>query len=335
MSKKRMIRRKQEATVGKGIGTLVAAPFALAAGWIAYSTLGINHAVPLPKAINSDQKFFVGRTGGGLAYYADTRAPGRRPLVLIHSINAAGSSYEMRPLFDQYRTSRPVYALDLPGFGFSERSDRMYSPEVYEEAIIDFIETQVHEPADVIALSLGSEFAARAALHRPDLFHSLVMISPSGFAAEPRATQNGDGNLYQALSFPLWGRPLYDLIATRASIQWFLQQSCEGPVDQGMVEYDFATAHQPGAQYAPLYFISGKLFTPDVYNKVYEQLRLPVLVLFDRDQFVSFAKLPGIVDENPNWRAVRIYPTKGLPQFEKPAEVTAALDAFWKEQGAA
>ncbi len=329
MSKKMTRSRKQKGSaISRGINTLVLTPFALAGGWIAYSTFGINHAVPLPKAINADQKFFVGRTGGGLAYYADTRAPGERPLVLIHSINAAGSSYEMRPLFDHYRTSRPVYALDLPGFGFSERSDRVYSPEVFEEAIIDFIETQVGQAADVVALSLGSEFIARAAFARPELFRSLTLISPSGFSAEYK--DRSDGSAYQALSFPLWGRPLYDLIASRASIQWFLQQSFEGPVDQGMVDYDYATSHQPGAQYAPLYFVAGKLFTPDIRTRVYAQLKLPVLVIYDRDNFVSFATLPSFVDEHPNWKAVRIYPTRGLPQFEKLDDVTATLDAFWK-----
>ncbi|MGB8648847.1 MAG: alpha/beta fold hydrolase [Anaerolineae bacterium] len=328
MTNKMVVRKKRGVSVGAGVGTLVVAPLALAAGWIAYSTFGINHAAPLPKAIHADQKFFVGRSGGGLAYYADTRAPGR-PLVLIHSINAAGSAYEMRPLFDHYRTARPVYALDLPGFGFSERADRIYGPQLFEDAIVDFLETQVGQPADVIALSLGSEFAARAARTRPEFFQSLTMISPSGFAAEPREMDNSSA--YQALSYPLWGRPLYDLIASRSSIQWFLQQSFEGPVDQGMIDYDYATAHQPGAHYAPLYFISGKLFTPDIRTSVYNRLTLPVLVLFDRDYFVSFAMLPATVKEHPNWRAVRVYPTRGLPQFEKLDEVTAALDSFWKE----
>ncbi|MGE5139288.1 MAG: alpha/beta fold hydrolase, partial [Rudaea sp.] len=254
MSRKLATRKKRGSTLGKAAGMAVSTPLALACGWICYSTLGINHAVPLPKAIDAEQRFFAGRNGGGLAYYADTRAQGR-PLVLIHSVNAAASAFEMRPLFNQYRTSRPVFALDLPGFGFSERSDRVYTPHLYEEAILDLVENKVGQPADVIALSLGCEFAARAALARPELFHSLALISPSGLGTSMRGGE--DGTAYQILSFPLWGQALYDLISTRVSIQYFLQMSFEGPVDQAMVDYDYATSHQPGAQYAPLYFISG------------------------------------------------------------------------------
>jgi pimeloyl-ACP methyl ester carboxylesterase len=46
------------------------------------------------------------------------------PMLLVHSVNASASAAEMAPLFDYYRQSRSVYALDLPGFGFSDRSDR-------------------------------------------------------------------------------------------------------------------------------------------------------------------------------------------------------------------
>ncbi|MBZ0306880.1 MAG: alpha/beta fold hydrolase, partial [Anaerolineae bacterium] len=147
-----------------------------------------------------------------VSYYVDKSQVGR-PLVLLHSINAAASAYEMRPLFNHYRTLRPVYALDLPGFGFSERPNRVYSPDLYKETITDFLQTQVGEAADVIALSLSSEFAALAALEQPSLFHSLTMISPSGFSYKGRSSDA----TYQLFSFPLWSQAFYDLLTTRPS----------------------------------------------------------------------------------------------------------------------
>ena len=52
----------------------------------------------------------------------------------------------------------------------------------------------MNEPADIIALSLGSEFAAKAALEAPELVHSLTLISPSGFSErrEKRASQQAN-----------------------------------------------------------------------------------------------------------------------------------------------
>ncbi len=315
-------------------------------GWLLYSRYAIDHDQPLPPAIDAERERFEGDKIGFLNVYVDKssdrvgndsadQAEKLPPLVLIHSINAAGSPYEMQPIFQAYRGTRNVYALDLPGFGCSERADRVYSPDLYKDAILALLD-RIGEPADVIALSLGCEFAARAALERPQAFRSLALISPSGFTSrqQKRASQSASDNgssdtLLRLFSVPLWSQAFYDLIATPQSIRFFLKQSFEGAVDAGLENYGYLTSHQPGARFAPLYFVSGKLFSPDIREAVYAKLSLPVLVLYDRDAFVRFDTLPDFIDAHDQWRAVRIAPTKGLPQFEKLADVTRALDEFW------
>lgn len=320
----------------KFFGALAAAGMVAGAGWIAYSQTMIDHNLPLPLAIRSERHLFTSRLAGLLNYYVDESGEGR-PLVLIHSINAGSSAYEMRPLFEHYREKRPVYALDLPGFGFSERSNRHYSPELYAAAIRDFLAEIVEEPADVIALSLGSEFAARAALDHPELFHSLILISPSGLSGEgpkkssQKASDGGSSEgLYKFLSFPIWNQALYDLLATKPSINYFLEKSFHGPVDEGLAAYGYLTTHQPGARYAPLYFVSGRLFTPNVREEIYEKLELPALIIYDQDPYVSFSALPDLLLAHPNWNAVRITPTRGLPHFEQLDTTTQVLDNFWE-----
>ena len=92
--------------------------------WILYSRLVINHTAAPDPAVDAERKEMDTQAAGRLSYYY---TPGKgRPLVLLHSINAAASSYEMKPLFEHYRGKRPVYALDLPGYGFSEHSPRVH-----------------------------------------------------------------------------------------------------------------------------------------------------------------------------------------------------------------
>ncbi len=324
--------------LASAVGTAAGLAAAAAGGWILYSNLAIDHHVPLPKAIDAERREFASRRTGKLSYYVDPQGV-NWPLVLVHSVNAAASAFEMRPLFDHNRGQRPVFALDLPGFGFSDRTVRSYNFMLYEDALTELLSSQVGAPADVVALSLGSEFAARAALRRPELFHSLALISPTGLglpattrsSQKARAQGNSD-SLYAAFSLPLWGRPLYDFIATRRSILFFLQKSFVGPVPAAMVDYAYATAHQPGAEHAPLHFISGKLFTPAVRRTVYELVTTPTLVIYDRDGFTNFTALPDLLEKNPHWHAVRLTPSFGLPQFEKLTETTQELDVFWKNQ---
>lgn len=327
-------RAARRSTLLKTAGLLgLAAPLA----WIGYSSLAIDHQLPLPEALDAPRATISGPEFGKLSYYAQRRASGR-PLVLIHSINAGGSAYEMKPLFDLFSKERPVFAPDLPGFGFSERSDRKYTPELYTAAILTLLDSieRVEGGVDVVALSLSSEFAARAAQRRPELFHSLTLISPTGFSTPKQLSQCEQADrrqlserVHQAAAFPLWGQALYDLLATKPSIGYFLQQLFVGPVDAGLLNYDYATTHQPGARYAPLYFISGTLFTPNIREEVYATLDLPVLVLYDRDPFVRFDALPDFRQQHPQWQSVRITPTNGMPQFEQPAECAEVMTSFY------
>lgn len=312
-----------------GVGSFVTSIVALATGWIVYSKKYINHHQALPPALDAGRHNFLSARAGRLNYYADLKSSGI-PLVLLHSINAAPSAFEMQPLFDHYRHLRPVYALDLPGFGFSERSDRHYSPARYQDAISEFLRDEVGEPADLVCLSLSCEFAGLVAVHSPSLVRSLTMISPTGFKpSRLNRTDRAQDSAYTALAVPIWNRPFYDLISSRNSIRFFLNQNFEGIVPTRMVDYAYMTAHQPGAQFAPTWFLSGKLFTPEVRETVYAAVNQPGLVLYDRDPNTNFEMLPAFLTRNANWQAVRISPTKGLPHWEQPEKTFKALDQFW------
>jgi len=302
-----------------------------------YSYFAVDHEIDLPPAVDAERRTFASREAGVLSYYVDRSAKGR-PLVLIHSINAAGSPRELRPIFDHYRGQRPVYALDLPGFGYSDRTDRPYAPALYRDAILALLQTQVKEdgPVDLVALSLGSEFAASAALTQPELVRSVTMISPSGFTSRESkpAVQQASGQsisdwVLGLFRVRMWSQAFYDLLVTRPSIRFFLRMNFEGQVNEELVDYAYATSHRPGARFAPLHFVSGKLFTPNVREAVYESLTQPALVIYDYDPNVSFDELPGVLKRCSNWHASRIVPTRGLPHWEKPSETFAALDSFW------
>jgi pimeloyl-ACP methyl ester carboxylesterase len=326
-------------TFGRVAGVTATATLGAAAGaiggWLGLSRVLVNHQMPLPLAIDAERRQFVGLGAGPLSYYV-AREASARPLVLLHSINAAASAYEMRPLFEAYRAQRPVYALDFPGYGFSARGDRAYTPSLFAAAIEDLLKTQVpeEESVDVVALSLGCEFATQAALELGGRIRTLTLISPTGLghrhegeAVDER--QRANERRLRAFSFPVWSQPFYDLLATRGSIRYYLGKSFVGRPDPGLAAYGFATSHQPGARFAPLTFISGQLFTPNIRSMVYERLTQPVLVLHDKDAYTSFERLPELLERRANWRAERIAPTRGLPHFEELAQTTTALDRFW------
>lgn len=289
----------------------------------------------LPKAIDSPLSQVDSSRAGRLAYYGDASGTGR-PLLLIHSINAAASSREVQPLFEHYRGRRPVYSLDLPGFGQSDRGARPYSAALYAHAIEDLLAHLGDEPADLVALSLSAEFAARAALAAPQRFASLALISPTGFGRRPLPPAALGRLAHRVLTAPGLGQGLFEMVSSHRSIRYHLNKSFTGTAPDALVDYAYLTSHQPGARHAPLMFLSLQLFTPDAVERLYRRLTgLPVLALADRDPYVTFERIPEVMAACPNWRQERLAPHMGLPHWERPEETFAALDRFWLEAAAA
>lgn len=308
--------------VAKGAGAVVAGGLGLGSAWLAYSALFISHNVPLPDAIGARRHRFPNSSGGLVSWYSDDTGEGR-PLVLVHGVSAYASAYEVRPLFEHFRGDRPVYAIDLPGFGFSERTDRVYYPELYADTLIEWIESYLPgapQPVDLVALTLSCEFAAIAASARPDLFHSLTFISPTGFGEAGQ--QAASDQILKVSSVPVWSQAFYDLVTTRASIRRSLRRSFAREPDEALVHYAYQTSHQPGARFAPLYYLSGHLSTSRV-GEFYAGLSVPVLMLADEDGFQGYEAMP-------NWRVASVPDTKSLPHFEDRTATLRLMGDFWQ-----
>lgn len=302
---------------------------------IAWSRTRVFHHIPMTAALQGDLIHFRGRRSGELAYYsAGPMKKGTPPLVLIHSINAAASSYEMKPLFDYYSRSRRVIALDLPGFGFADRGDRPYTPALYRDAILDLIEQVLdNEPVDAVGLSLSSEFVAQAALSNPAQFHSLTFISPTGMSARNEFIQGSDVAL-GLLRTPLWARPIFDLLTSRPSIKTFLSLSQRTPVSKNSVNYAYAVSHQPDAEVAPYHFVAAKLFTPAIFQ-TFRALTQPSLMVYGRDPFTGYDRVRELAGK-PNWRVVQVENARALVHWDDPRIVITEMDKLFAraEQGA-
>jgi pimeloyl-ACP methyl ester carboxylesterase len=290
---------------------------------------------PLQAAIEAERHVIATADAGAISYYEDTASEGR-PLILLHGIHAAGSAFEMRPLFLEFRGERPVFALDLPGFGFSQRGGMPYNAQTYVSAIAHLLRNvatdREEQRADIVALSLTSEYAAQVAAELPELVRSLVLISPTGFESVKRHAPERRRSLPAAIQkmAQLGGELFFDALVTRPSLMHYLRKSFAGKVDRELLEYSHATSHQPGAQYAPLAFVSGDLFPERDPKEAYGNVKAPSLVLYDEDPHASFGGLRAFVLRHPNYAAERVLHTRGLPQIEARERTIHALRAFWE-----
>lgn len=284
----------------------------------------------LEKAIDSNGASITGAGDYEVYWYYDIEAEGR-PLLFVHSINAAPSAIELKPLFQHFRSYRSVYAPDLPGFGRSTRHVGMMTASDFAKNISSIIDQMSpSEPPDVIALSLGCEFVARAVVECGASVRSLTFISPTGFSRRQPPPLQAQKRLRRLFDFAGFGRGAFKLLRLERSVRYFYGMNFSGSVPSELVAYALKTTRQPAAHEMPLQFLSMSLFTPNAVGLLYEKLDVPVLVLFDEDPNVTF-ELFEQFEDSPTWQFKRIGPSLGMPQWEHPEKTVAAIESFFAE----
>ena len=259
------------------------------------------------------------------------------PLLLVHSVNAAASAAEVAPLYNHYRQTRPTYAIDLPGYGFSDRSDRRYTIRMMTDAVLAVlahIRSQHGNVAmDVLGVSLACEYVARVTIEAPDAVRRIALVSPTGFSGAKRfygapGSSRGIAWFYRLASNPAWSSGLFNLLVRPGVVRYFLQRTFgRKQIDEALWRYCVLTAHQPGAKHAPLCFLSAYLFAADI-NTVYEKLACPVWVsMATRGDFTDY-RGRSTVEQRDNWQ-FELTEGGALPYFEDLAGFISELDTFF------
>jgi pimeloyl-ACP methyl ester carboxylesterase len=292
----------------------------------------------LPPALTGERVELQTPSGAVCLYLSDASgATGQTPILLVHSINASASAFEVAPLYDHYCQTRPTYALDLPGYGLSDRSARPYTIRLMTDALLAALahirRLQAGAAVDVLAVSLSTEYAARAACEAPGAIRRLAFVSPTGFSRAKRhygaqGASRGIPWLHRLFSNPVWSQGLFNTLTRPAVIRYFLQRTWGSKqIDEALWRYDVLTTRQPGAKHAPLYFLSAYLFAADI-NTLYEKLACPVWVsMATRGDFTDY-RGRSTVEGRANWQ-FHLMEGGALPYFEDLAGFTAKLDAFW------
>lgn len=257
---------------------------------------------------------------------------GEGPLVLlVHGLYAGASSYEYRRLFPLLAAGHRAVAFDLLGCGLSDKPALPYAPELFVELIEDALGRFGDQPATVVASSLGAAYALRAAARAGSRIARLVAICPTGLAGTLDRAPARRSPVAQLVAAPLIGEALYNALASRASLRWFLEREVyadRAGVTDEIVDHYYAVTHQPGARRVVAAFVGGRLDC-DVASDL-PFLEQPLLVVWgekasatnpraNADEFLRLAK---------HARLATFAESGLLPHAEEPDAVAAAIEEF-------
>jgi len=296
------------------------------AGLAAYNTWLSWQAGPLRSALPGNTRFYCwSRTGEPInVFYKLIGAAqhGAPPLVLVHGIDAAASSDEWRHAAGRLAETRCVFAIDLPGFGLSDRPARAYSAADYVDFLDDFLRDVVGETATLVATSLSTAYAIAVAARSPARIRSLLLICPTGLehlADPPERWQRGLGTL---LRLPVVGTALFNALVSRPAIGYFLRERTFADpslVSPELIDAYYRASHQEGARFAPAAFVGGALNLS--VRETYPSLAQPISIVWGREAQITPVSDANRFIQSRRQTRLKVLDRCGLlPHVERPEE---------------
>lgn len=189
--------------------------------------------------------------GYDIKYVAYGEGP---PIVLIHGFGASIGHWRKNiPVLAD--AGHRVYALDLLGFGDSDKPDLSYTLEFWVKLLHDFWQAHVKEPAIFAGNSIGALMALMTLTTYPETASGGVLLNCAGSLNHrpedlPKALRVVMGTFGKLVSSKLMGPFLFNRVRTRSRIRGSLQQvyGNRKAITPELIDILHAPACQPGAQ---------------------------------------------------------------------------------------
>jgi pimeloyl-ACP methyl ester carboxylesterase len=259
-------------------------------------------------------------------HQSGTPARGKAPLVLVHGwlLSHYMWRHMVAPLV---AAGHSVVALDLPGFGESDRpspASYRYDATAFSDTLLDLLDTLGIERASLVGMSLGGAVSLVTAARHPERVERLVLVDPVVYPT----TLPAEG---YAVKLPVVGQFLFRLALARKNIRYRMKRDIyfdPSFVTDDWVDYVWERAQRPGgveAAHRALEIIED----PDEVMQSIGAVRAPTLITWgEQDQLFPVAngrRLHGQLTGSE----LRVIPACGhSPPEEKPDELLAALLPF-------
>jgi pimeloyl-ACP methyl ester carboxylesterase len=296
-----------------------------------------NASEPDDSALGGEARFFEWKHGK--VFYKALGSATGAPLVFIHGIGAGSSSFMWRKNFDVLARDFRCFAIDLLGFGFSDKpGPAPYSADLYVELITDFIREVSGYPANIVASSLGAAYAIRVADEHPELINFLVLNAPAGADKQNVRPGMAGAAFYGLLQSPVLGTSFYNVMASERGIRDYAIKHLfydHRRVTNRLVANLYATSHQQGAQHAIAAFLAGYLNTDT--SAAFSRLTQPVTLVWGKQDLTTPLETAVLLlSLNPRAQLEAFDYCRMMPEQEHPEKFNEVVrNAFGNRSAAA
>lgn len=250
------------------------------------------------------------------------------PLVIVHGRGGAAALFT--PILASLAAGRRVIALDLPGWGLSEKPPfsghtARDAVNIWRDALHDFLDDQGLTQTDLAGHSMGGLTALAVALDAPERVHRLALIDSGGLGIETPF----DVRLYFRIKperLNSWlGRRFFTWAHSRDDPKLVRER---GPLLDFMyaVESQKAVIPSGGRAFDKWVNLGGVHLD---FRRRLKELEMPVLLLWgDRDRLIPYSTALQAVRQIRTGRLVAFTRCGHSPHQERPADFARTLAAW-------
>ncbi|MBV8320426.1 MAG: alpha/beta hydrolase [Hyphomicrobiales bacterium] len=274
---------------------------------------------------------------------ADASGTGPK-VLLLPALSSISSRREMHPLQQRLARDYSTLSVDWPGFGEGARPQLDWTPDAYA-AFLAFLLTSVSaHPHAIIAAGHAATYVLQHAASASVPTTRLVLIAPTWRG--PLPTMAGGYRPFFDRLCRLVDRPGVGPLVYRLNVNPFMvRRMGAGHVyadpaflDEGRLRQKLAVVRAPGARFASVRFVTGRLdplASRDAFLDLARRVAAPILVVYgagtppkSRAEMEALAAVPGI-------RTARLPRGKLAVHEEFPDATINAIAPFLAEEPAA
>lgn len=256
-----------------------------------------------------------------------------QPLVLIHGFGASIGHWRKNiPVLADagYR----VFAVDLLGFGGSDKAAINYSMEVWTELLKDFWNAHIQEPTVLIGNSIGALLSLMVLTKYPEIATGGVLINSAGGLSHRPHELNPVlrvvmGTFNKLVANPITGKFVFNRIRQKSQIRRTLYQvyADRNAVTDELVDLLYTPSCDPGAQQV---FASILTAPPGPSpEELLPKLECPLLVIWGaNDPWTPITGAKIYEEARENGKDIKIVPIPGAghcPHDEVPGVVNVEI----------
>lgn len=228
------------------------------------------------------------------------------PVIFIHGLGGSSDSWSNN-ISELSRLNLRTVALDLPGFGYSDKHKIKYSIQFYSDFVIKFLYAiGIKGKISLIGSSLGGQIGAEIAIRYKDKVSKLVLVSPAGV---PPRSFTGTTSLRKYIKILQASSP--------KEIKKGLMSLDNRPVANSYAKSVFNIISTPGAKAAFMSALEESARSPRFLRKI-ANIETKLLVIWGKKDNIIPVKFSEPFLEMPNCRLVIIENCGHRPHIENP-----------------